>query len=108
MEAYELRLIVGGFVGFVIYLALCGIISASAGRTGRGGTKYFFLALVLSPLGAYMMLSLNYLEQSSGVEEVHRGPHQEWICPNCSKSNLIAALRCVKCGYNYGESRGKK
>ena len=93
--------------GVVVYIVLCGIIASSAAETGRSGGAYFFLSLLLSPLVAYISLTLSMLaaiEKVSEPKQDQRGSDgssgpASWECPECGKENPGTTLTCEKCGH---------
>ena len=94
--------LIGGIVGFVVYIILCVIIANTAADTKRSGVGYFFLSFLLSPLVGFMALSLEMLAH---IELAHpkqrKSTHQvTWECPKCHEKNPNSTFECEKCGYS--------
>lgn len=77
---------------YAILAAACGIWASSRGRSGFG---WFLLALVLSPLIAFILIAV--LRDASQVEP-KPSPWTHVKCPDCQELVKREARKCKHCG----------
>lgn len=81
------------YVGFWLILAV--IVGIAASRRGRSGVGWFFLAAVVSPLLAGLLLfALGRGTSSLGGAS----PETHVRCPDCRELVFKDAKRCKHCG----------
>lgn len=79
----------------VVWLILAVIVGIAASRRGRSGLGWFFLAAVISPLLAgLLMLALGHGSLASAKPT----PDTHVRCPDCRELVLKDARRCKHCG----------
>lgn len=84
------------------WIVLAGIVAILAARAGRSGTGWFFIALLLSPLlaGVLLLVLVNVApplpSAGAGAEEITSETHMR--CPECRELIRTDARKCKHCG----------
>ena len=81
---------------FLLWILLSALIAAYASKKGRSGAGYFFLALFLSPLVAFLVALASKPDreaaaQKSGLKK----------CPRCAEYVQSEAQVCRFCGSEF-------
>lgn len=83
-------------LGWVVFSLAVGVLASSRGRNGVG---WFALALLISPIIAFVILLLakNLNGARAGTTQAP-GPNTHVRCPSCAEWVLPEAVKCKHCG----------
>jgi predicted nucleic acid-binding Zn ribbon protein len=87
-----------GFLGFIllIYLLLCGWVAVAASNKGRSGAAWFFIALILSPVLAGIIVAC-FAPTPAMIEQQRISSGSLRKCPYCAELVKAEAKICRYC-----------
>lgn len=81
--------------GFLIWVVFAIVVAILASNRGRSGLLWFFIAVVISPLIAGLLV-LVLPSHALGNQSVTTNTHKK--CPDCAEFVMLEAKVCKHCG----------
>lgn len=102
-SAYDLEIIKTDkgdkvFEAFLFWAAFAVVVAILASNRGRSGLLWFFIAVVISPLIAGLLV-LVLPSHALGNQSVTTNTHKK--CPDCAEFVMLDAKVCKHCGAKF-------